>query len=272
MDGKQTTLHVTPETQTLVDALKKAEQDMSSAEQAKNDAVDAVEQFKELNAAAITAKTLTANQNAEFNALKDAVKEERYAFRVQQSLYEMAKYKAKKAGAIVIQRSIFKESDSPEIRALKEEIAAIKTGIQERVETLKQKKEDRRKLVESLDAEITNLLTENHADKDRIAKIRVQIGELDPSQKRKVSTSKDGDKTGRPGRRSRFAEKVLTLHSDFVKGDNPARNGSSAAKTIDAFRESENNQFVYEDAIAAGIPARDIVTLIEGGKILVSDD
>ena len=270
---KQTTetVQTSPAHQTLIEALEQAQADLDAAEKEKNEAITNREKFSQVHAEAIQAKTLDANQNAELTALKDAVTMERKAFAVAQSIYEMAKYKAKKAGAIVIHRSTFKETDTPEIKALKQEIATIRTGINERVSTLKEKKEERRQKVEELDKEINNLLCDNHNDKLKITSLREKIGELDPTQKRKAPAP-SSSASKKPGRRSRFGGKMVSLASEFRTGDNPARKGSSAAKTIESFREFDNNEILYEDAISRGIPSRDIVTLVEGGKLVVSQD
>ena len=256
----------------LLEAFNDAEESMNLAETEKNSALTALEEWKRENATAISSKTLNAIQNATLTSLKDDVALQRRIFNASKSAYEVAKFRAKKGGAIVVQRATFRDTDSPEIKGWKEEISELRKGIADRMTQVKDLRDERRKRVDDIDRQITGLLADNHKTKEAIAELRKKIGEKDPSQAPKATGDKSGSASGKRGRPSRFSGKTIALHSDFVSGENPCRANSSVARTVEAFREATDNEMLYDDAIASNIPSRDIVTLFEGGKLVVRDE
>ena len=256
------------EKQALLDAHNRAENDMQIAESAKNSAVSQLEEFKKKNSSKLENKSLTAVETATLNSLKDDVSFARRAFNLAKSTFEMAKYKAKKAGAIVVERAISKVTDSPEVKAIKEKIAVLRNSISALGESKKEMKATHKVAVANHKKQLAEVNTQIAQHRESVAGLKEEIYKLDPSQRPKVTDSDEPAK--KPGRKSKLAGCVISLHPDYAEGDNPHKKGSSAHATFNAFREAANQSISYEGAVATGIPAKDISLLIKSGKLVAN--
>ena len=253
--------------QALLDAFKDAESKKQNAEDSKNSAIAQLEEFKAKYSKKLEEKSLSAVESATLNGLKDDVSFARKMLNVIKSNYEMAKYKAKKAGAIVVERAVAKVTDSPEVRAIKEKISEVKKSISELATAKKEKRESFKKVVSEHKSEIANLDKQISQHKEKVENLKQEIYKLDPTQKPSKTETKDGAK--KPGRKSKLAGCTISVNPEFAD-ENPHRKGSSAFSTFNAFLEAANHSIGYEHAVATGIPAKDIALLVNSGKLVAT--
>ena len=253
--------------QALLDAHLEAETNKQKAEGEKNSAVSELEQFKADTAGV---EALNAEQNATLTALKDAVKFARLVYRHAASEYDIAKFRAKQAGAIVVERAkaaFIKHDDSPEVKAKKEEIVNARKSLNEILTNEKTIRATFKSEMELVKAEKTKA-------RDAIAALKEELYVLDPASKpaEKNPSSGSASPSGKKrGRKSRFAEKTLSVHPNFANGENPHREGSSIHRSFQAFLDSANQSITYENALATGVEAKDIALLVTGGKLVAND-
>ena len=253
------------DTQRLQDSLNQSEASFNEATESKNSAIAKLEEFKSQN----VDKELSAVEKATFNQLRDEATFARKLFNSAKANYEMAKYRARKAGIAVVERvkkAFILETDSPEIKAIKQEVVQLRDALSKTVANIKTEKKQHKEVVSAYKERIENLTTERGETKKAIATLMDKVYNLDPKQK-----PKETKPTGKVGRKSELDGKTISVHPDFATGENPHRAGSSVFDSFKAFRDSANQSINYNNAVATGIPARDIKSMVKSGKLVVND-
>ena len=250
----------------LQESLQSAETALSEATNAKNSAQTLLEEHK---AEIAGVKVPSAVQNARTNELKDELSFARKVFNAAKAKFEVEKFRARKAGILVIQRvkaSFIKEDDSPEVKAAKTEVETAKKTLAEILKTEFDRKKAHKEIVAAYKSDMETISDEKKKARKAISTLMEEVYRLDPASKPKETTS-DGK---RRGRKSALDGKTLSVHPDFANG-NPHREGSALHSAFQAFLDSANQSIDFNNAVATGVPSKDITALHKSGKLVVKD-